>query len=273
VRVPFETDAENDYFRRDEEPGEFKLMQLVDGKRSAAKNWRTPHLFEGSASLALALPEDVNVGDILTYEAEITDPSRIEPFRNRFNLTVRAERKERPPVPPKPPKPHTEPTDQDGKEKPDDTGLNVPHPQEIREPAWPDQDPPFDRFTAMRIKRQPGAPDDAQVYDYFINMDNVFLVQATKAQPKRAQEFRDRFKFGMTLIALALLRHDIEAKKREEESPGTEDEDEKPERQDVHDTVAEVTSAIAPFLLPLVDSLSQISGTLEPLSAAAGEAA
>lgn len=125
----------------------------------------------------------------------------------------------------------------------------------------------------MCIKRQPGAPDDAHIYDYFINMDNVFLVQATKTQAKRAQEFRDRFRFGMTLISLALIRHDIEAKKREEELPGDEDEDDEPKRQDIHDKVAEVTSAIAPFLLPMVDSLSQITGTFEPLSAAAGEAA
>jgi hypothetical protein len=273
VRVPFETDAENDYFRRDEEPGEFKLFQLVDGKLKQAKNWRTPHLFDGSASLTLGLPEDSVVGDTLTYEAKIMDPSRIEPFRNRFTLTVRAEREERLRPPAKPLKPPNGPTEKEGQDKPDDTRLDVPHPQEIREPAWPAQDPPFDRFTAMCIKRQPGAPDDAHVYDYFINMDNVFLVQATKTQAKRAQEFRDRFKFGMTLISLALIRHDIEAKKREEQSPGDEDEDDKAKRQDIHDMVAEVTSAIAPFLLPMVDSLSQITGTFEPLSAAAGEAA
>ena len=53
----------------------------------------------------------------------------------------------------------------------------------------------------MSIKRQPGAPEDSHVYDYFINMDNVFLVQAMKTQPKRAAEHRERFKFGMTLIA------------------------------------------------------------------------
>ena len=100
-------------------------------------------------------------------------------------------------------------------------GSTCLNPQEILEPAWPAQDPPFDRFTAMRIKRPPGAPEDSHIFDYFINMDNVFLVQATKTQAKRAQEFRDRFKFGMTLISLALIRHDIEAKKREEESPGT----------------------------------------------------
>lgn len=275
VRVPFETDAENDYFRRDEEPGEFMLFQLIDGTLKPAKNWRTPSLYNGSANLTIsALPDGAKIGDTLIYEAQIMDPSRIEPFRNRFTLTVRAERIASEPVPPKPPKPKPRPTDHKGKDKPNDSQLNVPNPQEIREPAWPNQDPPFDRFTAMRIKRQPGSPDDSQVYDYFINMDNVFLVQAVKAQPKRAQEYRDRFKFGMTLIALALLRHDLEAKKRDEQNGENGDEDEsRMKRQDIHDTVAEVTTALAPFLLPLVDSLSEITGTFEPLSATAGEAA
>jgi hypothetical protein len=273
VRIAFETDAENDYFRRDEEPGELKLFQLINGNLKTATNWRTPHLFEGTASLTLTLPEGANLGDKLTYEVQVMDPSRIDPFLNRFTLTVQAERiAPEPPSLPPPPKPSKEPTSQDGKDKPDDTRLNVPQPQEIREPAWPNQDPPFDRFTAMQIKRQPGAHENAHVYDYFINMDNVFLVQATKAQPKRVNEFSDRFKFGMTLISLALIRHDLEAKKREGKM-ADEDEDEKSKRQDIHDTVAEVTSAIAPFLLPLVDSLSKITGTSEALSASAGEAA
>jgi hypothetical protein len=273
VRVAFETDAENDYFRRDEEPGDLKLFQVIDGKLKPAKNWRTPHLFEGSASLTLSLSDDAKIGDTLIYEAQIMDPSRVEPFRNRFTLTVRAERQEQP-RPPKPPKPHEEPTGKDGKQKPDDTKLNVPNPQEIYEPAWGQQDPKFDRFTAMTIKRQPGAPEASHVYDYFINMDNVFLVQALKTQPKRVAEHRERFKFGMTLITLALLRHDLEAKKREGEKAELEDDEQKAKRSDIHETVAEVTSAIAPFLLPLVESLSQITGEMvEPLSAIAGEAA
>jgi hypothetical protein len=214
------------------------------------------------------------MGDSVIYEAQIMDPSRVEPFRNRFTLTIRAERQEPLPRPPKPPKPHQEPTSTDGKQKPDDTKLNVPNPQEIYEPQWGQQDPKFDRFTAMTVKRQPGATEDSHVYDYFINMDNVFLVQAMKTQPKRAGEHRERFKFGMTLITLALLRQDLEAKKREGEKSESEDDEQKAKRSDIHETVAEVTSAIAPFLLPLVESLSQITGEMvEPLSAVAGEAA
>jgi hypothetical protein len=270
VRVAFETDAENDYFRRDEQPGECKLFQLNDGNMNSAKNWQTPHLFEGLATLTLALPESAEVGDTLVYEARITDPSRIEPFINRFTLTVHEERKEQAPRPPKPPEPPEGPTSKDGTDKQDDTKLNVPHPQEIYEPAWGQQDPKFDRFTAMRIKRPPNVPEDSNVFDYFINMDNVFLVQALKAQPKRTLELKERFKFGMTLISLALIRFDLEAKKRDEQK----DEDEgKSKQPDIHESVADVTGALAPFLLPLVDSLSEITGVSEPLSAVAGEAA
>ena len=129
VRIAFETDAENDYFRRDEEPGQLKLFQVIGGQPIPAKNWRTPHLFEGSANLTLALPPDAVVGDTLTYQAEITDPSRLEPFRNRFTLTVRAERMAPDQPPPRAPQPPKQPTEQKGKDSSHDTRLNVPNPQ------------------------------------------------------------------------------------------------------------------------------------------------
>jgi hypothetical protein len=269
VRVTFVTDAENDYFRRDEQPGEMKLFQVVDGEPVPAKNWRTPHLFEGHATLSLSLPADAEVGDTQTFEAHVIDPSRIEPFRNRFTLSVKAEREDRPPQPqppgPKPDKPGAE----IGKDAQQDTRLNVPNPAEIWEKDWGAQDPAFDKFTAMRIKRPPDADEKSSVFDYFINMNNVFIDQAIKERPKKVREIRDRYRFGMTLLTLALVRHDLEVRGRETADP---DGEEIP-RQDIHDIVAEVTSAIAPFLLPLVDSLSRITGEFEHLSAIAGEAA
>ena len=272
VRIPFVTDAENDYFRRDEQPGQFRLFQVADDERKPAKNWPTPNLFEGNVNLSLSLPPEAQVGDVLTFEAEVMDASRIEPFRNRFTLAVKAERETQPPRPPHPPGPKPDkPGDQPGKDAQNDTRLAVPNPTEVWEKGWADRDPPFDKFTAMRIKRPPDAEEGSAVFDYFINMNNVFIDQAAKERPRRVREIRDRYKFGMTLLTLALIRHDLEARKRER--PAEEDEDEKPQRQDVHDMVAEVTNAIAPFLLPLVDSLAQITGDYEPLSAIAGEAA
>lgn len=271
VRIPFVTDAENDYFRRDEQPGEMTLFQVIGNELRPAKNWRTPHLFEGNATLSLSLPPDAQIGNILTFEAQVTDPSRIEPFCNRFTLSVKAEREDAPPPPPppgpKPDKPGTEP----GKDAQQDTRLNVPNPAEVWEKDWVAQDPMFDKFTAMRIKRPPGVNESSSVFDYFINMNNVFIDQAVKERPKKVREIRDRYKFGMTLITLALVRHDLEVRKRKQ--PVEDAFDEEHPQQDVHGIVAEVTSAIAPFLLPLVDSLARITGDYEPLSAIAGEAA
>jgi hypothetical protein len=271
VRIAFVTDADNDYLRRDEEPGKFELFQIVDGELKPARNWRTPHLFEGSVSLPLALPPEAKVGDTLTYEAQVMDPSRLEPFINRFTLTVKAEREDSPP-PPRPPIPKPDkPGEQTGKGAQNDSRLAVPNPVEVWEKAWGDQDPHFDKFTAMRVKRPPGADEGSAVFDYFINMNNVFVDQAAKEGPRRVRQIRDRYKFGMTLLTLALIRHDLDMRKRE--AAAERDDDERPPRQDVHEMVAEVTSAIAPFLLPLVDSLAHITSEYESLSAIAGEAA
>jgi hypothetical protein len=271
VRVAFVTDAENEYFRRDDQPGEVALFQVLGDELKPAKNWRTPHLFEGKASLSLALPAEARVGDAVTFEAQVTDPSRIEPFRNRFMLTVRAEREETPytsnPTKPKPDKP----SDTKGKEAQQDTRLNVPSPAEVWEKDWGVQDPAFDKFTAMRIKRPPNADVNSSAFDYFINMNNVFIDQAVKERPKKVREIRDRYTFGMTLLTLALVRHDLEARKHDEPEEG--EAEGRSLRQDVHELVADVTSAIAPFLLPLVDCLSRITAEYEPLSASAGEAA
>jgi hypothetical protein len=66
----------------------------------------------------------------------------------------------------------------------------------------------------------------------------------------------------------------LEAKKRDDQKRELDDDEQKSKRPDIHETVADVTSAIAPFLLPLGESLSQITGeVVEPLSPVAGEAA
>lgn len=271
TRISFITDAENDYFKRDEEPGVMMLYRVVNDELVPAKNWRSPTLFEGKVTLSLSLPSEAEVGDIVVYEVQVTDPSRIEPFVNHFSLSVKDER-EAPTPPVKPPNPKPDkPGTETGKDAQQDTKLNVPSPAEVWEKDWGVQDPQFDKFTAMRIKRPPGTDENSAVFDYLINMNNIFIDQAIKEKPRRIHEIRDRYKFGMTMVTLAVIRHDLEMRKREVQTD--DDDEDKQKRPDVRDMVAEVTSAIAPFLLPLVDSLSRITGKVEHLSAVAGEAA
>ncbi len=267
VRIAFETDAEDEYFRRDEQPGEFDLYEIVDGQRKRAKNWKTPSLYRGNASLSIVLPENAEIGKRLSFEAHTTDPSRVDPFINRFTLEVKAARPSLTQNEPRNPRlPGTEP----GEDAQNDTKLNIPNPIEIFEKDWGSQDPPFDKFTVMTIKRPPGVTEGS-VFDYRINMDNIYVQTAIKGHHKRAGLLRNRYKFGMTMLSLALIRHDIELRKQTLEE--AEEEGNGRIKQDIRETVAEVTKAIAPFFLPLVDSLAELPEDMESLSASAGEAA
>ena len=275
VRVSLETDAEDTYFSRDEQPGTFALYQVVEGRRIPAKNWKSPNLFRGIANFSLAMPPDATVGSMVTYEAEIMDPSRIEPFCNLFMLRVRPERADQPGLPKEPTLPLKSPSSKPGPDRQDDTRLDIPEPTELYERDWSKQEPPFDRLTAMVIKAPPAATDNEKAvsYDYYINMDNVFLRTAQKEDPKRAAAFKARFKHGMALIALALIQHDLTDKQHQNDSADDQEED-APARGDVRDQVRDVTSALAPFILPLIDGLSAVTEETEAeaLTALAGEA-
>jgi hypothetical protein len=110
---------------------------------------------------------------------------------------VKAEREAQPPRPPQPPGPKPDkPGEQSGKDAQNDARLAVPNPVEVWEREWAVRDPPFDKLAAMRIKRPPGADEGSAVFDYFINMNNVFIDQAAKERPKRVREIRNRYKSG-----------------------------------------------------------------------------
>lgn len=268
IRIALETDAEDEYFSREEEPGSFTLFQIVDGQRVLAANWRSPSLFQGAANLTLGLPTNNAVGDALTFEAETTDPSRTEPFVNRFTLKVKAERPEVEPTP-RPKTKSQPPSDTPGTERQDDTQLDIPDPTEVYERDWGNHEPPFTRTTAMIIKESPTSDEQVTSYDYYVNMDNVFLQGAQKERPKKAAIFKSRFKHGMTLIALAMIQHDMG---RTPTSAEDQDSEENQGVADVRDVVRDVSTALAPFLLPLVESLSQINEEDEEMSGSAGEA-
>jgi hypothetical protein len=147
-----------------------------------------------------------------------------------------------------------------------DSLLDIPEPHEISENDWHKHEPRFDRFTAMRIKEPPGGGG----YDYYINADNVHLQTFMKANPKLASGIKLRFKVGMTIVALALL-HQEQLRRRDvsrEDLPDMPD-----DKVDIRDRVAQVTSALAPFLLPMIESVSELDEDVEYLSESAGEAA
>jgi len=270
-RIIFETDAENEYFSREIEPGEFSLLRITGDIAAPHENYSV-HLQNGIASLNLQLPNDCHVGEHLEFLTITTDSSRIIPFENRFSLRVLAQvegggptRSRRKP-----------PADKPGEEREMPSGITLPKLTEVHESEWDTKNPPFDKHTALRIINAGSIEDgenattDENIYDFYINMDNHYLNYAFKTSRQPPEIVRARFKYGMVLIGLALIREDSESRERptKEDTSNT---DEGP-NGNIEDKVDQVTKAIAPVLLPIIDSLGSLDVEDEQSSQASGEA-
>jgi hypothetical protein len=227
-------------------------------------------LLKGTAHFSLHLPPDAQEGDKLEYEVEITDPSRIEPFLCPFRLTVLPARVDVP-KPPAPTPIPTPPSENKGSEHAQSSLLGIPNPEEVYEHQWADHDLDFDRTTAVVIAAAPGQPEDRVVYDYHINMDNVHLARAIREAPKKQQQMRRQYKLGMTILALAVVQQSLAS--GQPTAATTDDDDEGKQEWNAADQVRLFTSAMSPFLIPMVESLANLPDEEEAFSASAGEAA
>lgn len=267
-RVVFETDAANDYFSRTVDPGEFSLFLISDSGRSKVLDYVGPNLQNGIATLTIQLPNNCKIGDLLTFRALVTDCTKLQPFENAFSIDVKSEtiqgqgsRGTR----------HQPPTEEEGAEREVPTGINLPHIVPIHELDWPSQTPPFDKYTALRVgiseEKEMGNGDSHDVYDFKINMDNLFLKSELKAGTDEAEMICARWKYGLVLVGLALLHDDNQAKK----TALVEDRDARDDEENIDSLERRVdrfTRAIAPVLLPMINSLGALE--LEEAMSAVG---
>ncbi len=270
ARVVFETDAANDYFSRDMNPGEC-LLYVVEGEsRSSVQNYGI-NLHNGLATLSIELPDNTIEGDILYFEMVVTDPTRVDPFRNTLVVNV----KEATETKGGRSKRRSPPSKQKGEEREQSAGIQPPKPMRVFEPDWLKHEPVFDQYTALRVKDagDTGENGDGEgeldVYDFFVNMDNVHLLKYLKYDLKNDEKTeitRTKFELGMVLVGLALLHQSNQIKKG-----GKAEGKEQAEEPNIEDQVAEVTKALAPFLLPMIDSLGALNENEILVSSTAGE--
>jgi len=256
-RISFETDAGNDYFSREIDPGEFGLYLVVDGDRKPLPDYSL-NLQNGVATLSAKLPEGCRVGEQMSFLATVGDCSRSEPFENEFVIRVKGEgavsggrgRRREPP------------SDKEGQERELPSGIALPKIIKVSQEDWEKHTPPFDKYTALRIKHV-GETDalDARenrgasnVYDFYVNVDNVYLKTELKIGGEEIELKRARYINGLVLVGLAIL-HDEERKKSNSE--GDQDRDyAQGEPLNIEDRVETFTRAVAPVLLPMIESLA-----------------
>jgi hypothetical protein len=272
-RVAFETDAGNDYLSRSIDPGTLTLFAIKGGDQLEAKDLgfsTNVNLQNGSANLSIRFPESCAVGDIITFSVIVTDSTRLEPFENRFTVTIQREMVTKPGTDGE----RNPPIDKPGSAREVPGGIDIPKPISVSENDWANKG--FDQFTALEIRdsgeRGPaaGGREEAVVYDFLINVDNVHLKRFLKAELKPGEDdrvVRTRYELGMMLVGLALI-HQQRTKR-----PGSgDDSDTESPTEDVHGRVASVTKALSPFLLPMIDALGGIEEAEVEFATEAGEA-
>lgn len=250
-RIAFETDVENDYLTREQMPGE-AFLDINYGTGFTACTDFIFNFYNGIATLNIQLPDSAVAEDVIDYKLTIEDETLIFPFENEFQIRCLPEessRSERSSGSRRPPA---------GKNSGDDydapSGLAIPEPQRIKEANWEKQDPPFDKFTALRVKHV-GAGVGVDSYDFKVNVDNIYLRSEQKRSKESAEVLESRFTVALVLIALGLIQDERRTDERTEEA---EHEHMTDEDLDLEKRVEFFTRAVAPLLLPMIDGLGAI---------------
>lgn len=232
-RVQFETDADNDYFGRDIYPG--KHLLRVGGNILKTSEYSL-NLWNGVATLNVSLPAEAKENDELEGILAIEDETIIEPFKNTFIRTVLAPTINNGNEPGKRLPPSG--TNNGDRQVPDDFAL--PPVIEIREADWNSHN--FTKYSALEVIN-----DGQGKYDFYVNMDNVYLLNEIKSSGKSVDPrvLETQYKSALALVGLALLSY----------KPAKDEID----RQETwEETIRMTTSAIAPILLPMIRGLGSL---------------
>ena len=237
-RIQFETDVVNDYFSRGKDPGNFTLN--INGMPTTQV---TQNLWNGIATLNISLPEDAKAGETYCYSATVTDVSQSESFIEEFVIMVVGPLK--PSITKRDRRDRKDPTDDtsDGdRAKP--TGFELPEPTEVYKDDDNYKNFSFNDNSALKV-----IDAGEGVYDYFINMANKHILTEMKSNPKIDTEImKFRYKIGMVLFGMAML-------KAPNKSSNTNDDSAIP----IEDQVENSTAAISVVLLPLIQSLGELT--------------
>lgn len=231
-RVQFETDVDNDYFVRPVEKG--SLLLKMDGieRMDLVKHLG---LFNGTATLTVSIPKTSDVGEEHLFQTFIIDDCISNEFENTFRLIIEKEAEntgggngQR--TPPE------DPEKKGSRRNPSEVAM--PNVQEKYREDW-------DRFGMTKESALIIFSTD-EVSDYYLNMDNEYLLAELKQErdQNRIPLIKARFKYSMALIGMSVESY---YKNRNES-----------EEIDVPAEVKKVTTMLSPVLVPMLEAMADL---------------
>lgn len=229
-RIKFKTDANNDFFSREDYPGQYMLSCQDYNCKNHNMN-----LHNGYATLTLELPEEAKVGDEFIYNCVVKDTNTEKEFLNQFIVEV-CEYKDTTStgghrLPPS------------GKDKEGNSispsGISLPNVVEVSANEWDQHN--FEKTSALKIEV---ADADNNIYDFFVNMDNIHLLSELKPIAKHAAKIRllkARYKYSMVLVGLSILGY--YANENNQLSDG----------ETLESVVESFSKMVSPIILPMIE--------------------
>lgn len=258
VRITFETDVANDYFKRAALPGQRELIVSLNGVEVPRdQNTYTLNLHDGFAHLNFELPRSAEAGDSLQLRLSVWDET-IEPFVNEALISVRSAQKAAPP---------RDRPEKERRSRPDSgpggpvalrpAGIDMPRTVDVEEKDWDEHK--MDRYSALRISNLGAASAEGPIqYVFYVNVDNEYLRAEQRNSKQHPDVIRSQWRFGLVLLGLSLLRMYVEADQQSKQE-GVSDSNPWLELAE-EEVVQHVSDAVAPVLLPMIGQL----GALEP---------
>lgn len=238
VYVEFETDAEDNYFKRIDCPGSISF----DPPNLCVSS----HPWHGRFSTKFQMPYDAYVGDVVKVTVTVTDVER-EALQKPFvcHFTMKGLPETNTPTPPAGPnKPSVKPKE-NGKHS--YAVFTSPEIREVRKAQWLDPQFNFDEYSAVKITH---AAESNGGYAFYVNMDNRFLInELHKTKDADSALVKHWFIYGIVLSALGMLK---EAERVRELADDPESEGEDPvDLEELGKSCAGLARVIVPIIRAL----------------------
>lgn len=194
ARIRFETDAANEYFTRQNDPGTITVSPAILFDRVSLHN--------GRANLVLKRPRKASLGDELDVLVQVSDSHQKVPFASQFWLRCVDDAPTPEPSAETPSPPKT-------------GGLALPKVVEVDENDWPNEE--FGPESGLTMQRDIDGGLVAKV-----NVANVHLKQFMLRTSKAETDItRKRFVYGLTLAGVSLWERFRDDEKCDELIRGT----------------------------------------------------
>jgi hypothetical protein len=249
-RLTFETDVENEYFRRPSHPGRVDV-EVLEGPIEGREVNYSMTLHDGRAHWSIELPEAVAIGQSVTLQCIVADDVNPAGIVNVVKLTVRPQAEHKPG---QNGNIKSNTSGGGGGEKPG--GIAMPDVKRVKKDEWKKHG--FDEKSSCKIVQESG--DEAEVYTFYVNVENLYLSHEQKAGGEPPELLEAKFVYGNVLVGLALIQDRINRDKSGKKDSGAEgDEGDDKAAEPVEDQVARTTRALGPFIIPMINRLGALS--------------